>query len=158
MENANIMWYEDDELAIGFNSMPHVCVRYITPSMTETESNSIKKYPFICKTELKVKLFDHEKEEVYSFTIPKGYCWNGSDIPRIFWRIIGSKSEPQYLIASCLHDYMLENKEVIDYDRKLTSKVFKGCLRTAGVSSFKAQIMYLAVDTFQSTVCRKTWK
>ena len=43
----------------------------------------------------------------------------------------------------------LENKEVIDYDRKLTSKVLKGCLRTAGVSSFKAQIMYLAVDNFQ---------
>ena len=73
MENANIMWYEDDELAIGFNSMPHVCVRYITPSMTETEANSIKKYPFICKTELKVKLFDHEKEDVYTFTIPKEY-------------------------------------------------------------------------------------
>ena len=52
MENANIMWYEDDELAIGFNSMPHVCVRYITPSMTEDEVKSIKKYPFICKTEL----------------------------------------------------------------------------------------------------------
>ena len=47
MENANIMWYEADELAIGFNSMPHVCVRYITPSMTEYEVKSIKKYPFI---------------------------------------------------------------------------------------------------------------
>ena len=86
---------------------------------------------------------------IYDFVIPKGYCWNGSDIPRIFWRIIGSKSEPQYLIASCLHDYLLENKELINYDRKLTSKVFKGCLRTAGVGSFKAEIMYLAVDNFQ---------
>ena len=44
---------------------------------------------------------------------------------------------------------MLENKELINYDRKLTSKVFKGCLRTAGVGSFKAEIMYLAVDNFQ---------
>ena len=59
MENANIMWYEDDELAIGFNSMPHVCVRYITPSMTETEAKSIKKYPFICKTELKETALDY---------------------------------------------------------------------------------------------------
>ena len=44
MENANIMWYEDDELAIGFNSMPHVCVRYITPSMTQLEVNAIKEF------------------------------------------------------------------------------------------------------------------
>lgn len=158
MNSLNIIWYDDKELTIGFNSMPHVCVRYKTPTMTTNEMKSIKKYPFICKTNLIVDLFDKINKKRYHFTIPKGYCWNGSDIPRIFWRIIGSKSEPQYLIASCLHDYMLENKEVINYDRKLTSKVFKGCLRTAGVSSFKAQIMYLAVDTFQSTVCRKTWK
>ena len=158
MENANIMWYEDDELAIGFNSMPHVCVRYITPSMTEDEVKSIKKYPFICKTELKVKLFDHEKEEVYSFVIPKGYCYDGASVPRIFWRLIGPNTDNSFLIPALIHDVLCEHKEVIDYDRKLTSKVFKGCLRTAGVSSFKAQIMYLAVDTFQSTVCRKTWK
>ena len=68
----------------------------------------------------------------------------------------GNKKEDIQIVVDCQNNNNilafkepLENKEVIDYDRKLTSKVFKGCLRTAGVSSFKAQIMYLAVDNFQ---------
>ena len=144
-----INWYEDDELAIFFNQTPHVCVRYVTPSMTDKEKKSIKKYPFICKTNLEVTIFDHIKSKKYMFTINKGYCWNGSDIPRIFWRLVGSKSEPQYLIASCLHDWMLEHKQTIDYDRRLSTEVFKGCLLEAGVGKVKASIMAEAVDLFQ---------
>jgi hypothetical protein len=117
--------------------------------MTEQEKKSIKKYPFICKTRLEVVIFDHVKSKSYKFIIPKGYCWNGSDIPRIFWRIVGSKSEPQYLIASCLHDFVLENKKIINHDRRLSTEIFKGCLLEAGVNQIKANIMAEAVDLFQ---------
>jgi hypothetical protein len=144
-----IEWYKSKNLSIFFSNAPHVCVRYVTPSMTDKEKKSIKKYPFICKTELEVAIFDHTKGKKYKFTIHKGYCWNGSDIPRIFWRIIGSKSEPQYLIASCLHDWMLEHKQTIDYNRRLSTEVFKGCLLEAGVGKVKASIMAEAVDLFQ---------
>ena len=144
-----INWYEDDELAIFFNHKPHVCIRYVIPSMTNKEKKSIKKYPFICKTNFEVTIFDHTKNKKYIFTIHKGYCWNGSDIPRFFWRIIGSKSEPQYLIASCLHDWVLEHKQVIDYNRRLSTEIFKGCLLEAGVGKVKASIMAEAVDLFQ---------
>lgn len=149
MEKPNIKWYEDDELTIGFSEAPHVCVRYVLPSSTPAEIKSIKKYPFICKTNLKVTLFDHIKEEIYKFTIPRGYCWNGSDIPRVFWRIIGSRHEPQYLIASCLHDYMLEHKHLIKNDRRFTSKVFRACLLETEIGRFKANLMCEAVDLFQ---------
>jgi hypothetical protein len=144
-----IEWYNDDKITIFFSNTPHVCVRYVTPSMTDKEKKSIKKYPFICKTNLEVTIFDHTKSKKYKFTINKGYCWNGSDIPRIFWRLIGSKSEPQYLISSCLHDWMLEHKQTIDYDRRLSTEIFKGCLLEAGVGKVKASIMAEAVDLFQ---------
>ena len=149
MENANIMWYEDDELAIGFNSMPHVCVRYITPSMTESEVKSIKKYPFMCKTELKVKLFDHKKQKSYSFTIPKGYCYDGASINRIFWRLIGAPTDNTFLIASLLHDTMCEHHEYINNDRYFSTIVFERLLYVAGVNPLKRWVMKHAVDNFQ---------
>lgn len=148
MEN-NIKWYEDEELAIFFNTMPRVAVRYVVPSMTTLEKQSVKKFPFICKSSLNVAIFDHKKEKCYKFTIHKDYCWNGSDIPRFFWRLVGAKSEPQYLIASCLHDWVLEHKQVIDYNRRLSTEIFKACLLEAGVGKIKASIMAEAVDLFQ---------
>ena len=146
-----IEWYKSDKLSIFFSDTPHVCVRYILPTSTKEEVKSIKKYPFICKTKLDVAIFDHVKSKSYKFTIPKCFCWNGSDIPRIFWRIVGSKSEPQYLIASCLHDFILEkeNKKLINYDRRLSTEIFKGCLIEAGVENIKANIMAEAVDFYQ---------
>lgn len=144
-----INWYEDDELTIFFSDTPHVCVRYVIPSMTSLEKLSIKEYPFICKTDLNIAIFDHKKQKEYKFTIPKGYCWNGSDIPRAFWRLIGSKSEPQYLIASCLHDYTCEHHNIINNDRRLSSMIFRACLLEAGVSKLKAKIMAESVDLFQ---------
>ena len=96
MEKPNIKWYEDDELTIGFSDIPHVCIRYVLPSSTPAEVKSIKKYPFICKTKLNVTLFDHEKEEVYTFTIPKGYCFDGASIPKFFHRVIGANTDNSF--------------------------------------------------------------
>lgn len=149
MEKQNIMWYEDDELAIGFSDNPHVCIRYILPSSTPDEVKSIKKYPFICKTNLKVTLFDHEKEEIYTFTIPKGYCYDGATIPKFFWRVIGSSTDNSFLVPALIHDILTENHHYVNNDRNFSSKVFRALLVTSGVSEFKAQIMYLAVDNFQ---------
>lgn len=51
--------------------------------------------------------------------------------------------------------YIEDNNKIVLFDEDkqklqntVASKVFKGCLRTAGVGSFKAQVMYLAVDNF----------
>lgn len=153
MEKTNIMWYEDDELAIGFNTMPHVCVRYITPSMTQDEVKSIKKYPFICKNELKVTLLDHEKENVHSFVIPKGYCYDGASIPRVFWRLIGSNTDNSFLIPALIHDTMCEHHEYTDNDRAFSTKVFNALLKAGKVNPVKRFMMKNSVACFQTLFC-----
>ena len=149
IQKPNIMWYEGEELSIGFSEVPHVCIRYITPSSTPSEIDSIKKYPFMCKTTLKVWLFDHIKKKSYLFTIPKGYCFDGATIPRFLWRVIGSKTDNTFLIAALIHDILCENRGYVNNDRNFSSKVFRALLIAGGVGKVKAQVMYLAVDNFQ---------
>ena len=144
-----IEWYKSEKLSIFFDKAPHVCVRYILPSMNELEKLSIKEFPFICKTALDVALFDNRKSKSYKFTIPKGYCYDGASIPRVFWRIIGANTSAEFLIPSLIHDVLCENHHYIDNDRELSSRVFKALLIAAGVSEFKANVMFTAVDTFQ---------
>ena len=149
MNDKFIKWYEDDELSIEFSDIPHVCMRYILPSSTPAEIKSIKKYPFINKRALNVRLCDNEKEEIYDFTIPKGYCYDGATINRLFWRIIGSKTDNTFLIGALIHDWCCEQKDCVNNDRNFSSRVFRALLTTGGVGEFKAQVMYLAVDNFQ---------
>ena len=73
-----ISWFEDKELGIFFDDYPRVKMRYALPSMTALEKNSIAKYPFENKKELKVALFDNIKMKKYEFTIRKNYCWDGA--------------------------------------------------------------------------------
>lgn len=145
-----MLWYEDSEIKIEFDKVPHTTMRLILPSMSKEEKKEIKKKPFINKVRLFVNITDKRKEEVqYNFLIEKGYIWDGATIPRIFWRLTGSKTDPEFQIPSMIHDKLCENKNFINYDRILSSKVFKGLLIGSGVNKFKADMMYIAVDNFQ---------
>ena len=154
MEKSNRMWYEDEELAIGFSNMPHVCVRYVVPSATCDEILSIKQYPFICKTELRVVIFDKLKQKVYKFTIPKGYCYDGASIPRVFWRLIGSNTDNSFLIPALIHDVLCENHDYIDNDRALSTRVFNALLTESKVNPLKRFFMKNSVATFQTLFCK----
>jgi hypothetical protein len=149
----NIKWYEDEKLSIFFDSMPCVAVRYITPSMTDLEKFSVKQYPFICKKDLKVALFDNQKMDYYKFTIPKGYCYDGASIPRIFWRLIGSNTDNAFLIPALIHDVLCEHKEYINYDRDFSTAVFNALLVAGDVGKFKRFLMKNSVGIFQSLFC-----
>ena len=144
-----IEWYADKQLAIYFDRVPMVGVRYALPSMTKAEKKAVAKYPFINKQELKVKLYDVESGDVYKFTIPKDYCWDGATVPRVFWRLIGSKTESKFLIPSMIHDVLCENHHYVDGDRYFADKVFERLLYVSGVSSFKRWMMFHSVDNFQ---------
>lgn len=148
--DKNIKWYEDRELAIFFNHKPNTHMLEPLPSMTQAEKDMIEIYPFINCTSLRVALFDRVKNKVYKFTIPKQFRWDGATIPSIFWWIIGSKTNPKFMTASLLHDYLCCNKYVINFDRKLSSKVFRSCLITAGVNKIKAHVMYCIIEIYQS--------
>lgn len=142
-------WYDDNLISINFGVKPQVGIRYQLPSMSDVEKESIKQYPFINKKDLYVELGDKKKNVVYTFTIPKGYCWDGASIPRLFWRIIGSKTEPTFLIASLIHDVLCENHGYVDNDRYFADKVFERLLYVAGVNPVTRFLMFHSVDNFQ---------
>lgn len=142
-------YYKDDDIIIYFSHLPRVDVRYVTPWINEDEIKDIKNKPFECENGFKVIVEDLKNNQMYNFEIAKGYCWDGASIPRAFWRLIGSKTDSSFLIASCVHDYMCENHECVGKNRNLSSKIFRGLLIATGVSKMKAQTMYLAVDNFQ---------
>lgn len=145
-----INWYEDKDLRISFSEIPHVCIRYILPTHTAGEKKSIEKYPFICKTELKVELADKQKEKTYKFTIPKGYCYDGASIPRVFWRVVGSNTDNHFLIAALVHDVLCENHGYIDNDRRFSTNVFDALLKISNVGACRRFLMKNSVACFQT--------
>lgn len=84
------------------------------------------------------------------FMIPKGFTSDGCSIPKGLRFLLGCPHTPEYVPASIIHDYLLENPEIVRYDRKTASTIFFNALLNEGVSPLKAQIMYLAVDIWQA--------
>jgi len=146
-----MIWYEDEELKIEFDNIPRVGVRYALPTMTEAEKKSVAKYPFINKKELKVKITYFTNE--CSFVIPKDYTWDGATIPRVFWRLIGAKTDSKFLIPSMIHDYCCERHYAVDFNRYLADKVFERLLYVSGVPAFNRWLMFHSVDNFQKIFC-----
>ena len=124
-------WYKDKEIGIYFSEKPRVAVRYALPSMTKAQKIAINKYPFENKGHLNVELHDYKKNVKHYFCIPRGYCWDGATIPRLFWRLIGSKTDSKFLI------------------RYFCDKVFERLLYVSGVPAFNRWLMFHSVDNFQ---------
>ena len=124
-------YYSNKKVGIFFSENPHISIRYYIPSMTEEERKSIERYPFINKKNLQVRLVDYKKDKTYNFEIPKGYCYDGASIPRLFWRIIGSNTDNRFLIPALIHDILCENHSFIDNDRKFSTEVFNALLHFA---------------------------
>lgn len=150
-----INWYEGDHVGIEFSDIPKVSMLFATPEMTRKEREAIEAKPFLNNEELQVKLVDYDKLKTYEFVIPKGYRWDGASIPRVFWRMIGSKTEPEFLIPSMIHDVLCENHRYVDNDRYFADKVFERLLYAAGVPAFHRWLMFHSVDNFQK-FCK--WK
>lgn len=142
-----MIWYEDDELEISFDRSPVVKMSTILPSMTLLEKQTIMRFPFVCLHHIEVTI--KYKNKIYEFPISRGYRWDGATIPRIFWRLIGAKTDPRFLIPSMIHDVLCENKHYVDYDRYLADKIFERLLFVAGVPAFTRWLMFHSVDNFQ---------
>lgn len=142
-----IEWYKDNELTIKFSDVPCVGVRIIIPTMSKEEKANAKAKPFLNRRRLLVDI--KYMDRVFCFVIPKFYYWNGANIPRFFWRLIGSKSEPKFLIPSMVHDILCENHNYIDNDRYLSSLIFRALLKTAGINPISRWAMFHSVDNFQ---------
>ena len=123
-----IEWYSNKKVSIFFDEIPKIGIRYVLPTSSKANIKSIKKYPFVNKKLLKVKLIDKKRNSIYNFEIPKGYCFDGASVPRFFWRIIGPNTDNKFLIASLIHDVLCENHSYINNDRTFSSEVFNALL------------------------------
>lgn len=93
---------------------------------------------------------DYKNLESYGIRINKGYNWNGANIPRFLWRVVGSQYNPEFLPASMVHDWLCENKDfIIQNGAYISSIIFRDILLLYGVPKFKANIMFSAVYMFQ---------
>ena len=145
-------------LEILFNIEPDVKIRVIKNDDIEEIIKSKKKYPFeVCNSVSTEVITTHRH---FKFTIFNGYTWNGADIPRFFWRIIGSRTDNDFLVASMLHDYLLEFKTYIVNEvlnnkvskkeyRRITSLIFRHVIKEQGTNTIKANVMAWCVDVYQ---------
>lgn len=152
---------------IKFNEVPDVRIRVIEDTDTEATKQAKIKYPFELFNTVEVTIITDFRR--FSFSIPKGYTWNGADIPRFLWRLIGSRTSNEFLIAALIHDYALEMKTFIYKEvlkqsisiaeyRRLTSLMFREKLKDCGVNTVKANIMSWAVDVYQHYGNKRGWK
>lgn len=153
-------------ISVSFSDIPDVRLRVINSDDSEYLKKNKKKYPFELHNSFNVFVVTTKRK--FSYTVFNGYTWNGADIPRFFWRIIGSRTDNDFLIASLLHDYLLEFKayivnEVLQKNiskkeyRRLTSLIFRYVIKQQGTNTIKANIMAWCVDVFQMAN-RSTWK
>ena len=153
-------------ISVSFSDIPDVRVRVINCDDLEHLKKNKKKYPFELYNSFNVFIVTTKRK--FSYTVFNGYTWNGADIPRFFWRIIGSRTDNDFLIASLLHDYLLEFKSYIMCEilkntmkkkeyRRLTSLIFRHVIKEQGTNVIKANIMSWCVDVFQMTLNRRAW-
>ena len=147
-----IEWYSDDDLKILFSCKPKVNIRYTTPRSTQREIASIKKFPFANKKELEVIIV--HGDITYSFTIPV-FNFDGLSIPRFAWTLIGvSKEDNRGLIAALIHDFLCNEKQIINYDRSLSTNVFNALLIVGGMNPLQRFVMKNCVAFYQTVFCK----
>lgn len=150
---------------VDIKQKPIVKIRVIDKNDSVFETKSKKKYPFELFNDVEIVIEYTDLE--FNFYIPKGYIWNGADIPKTLF-LFGQSKDNNYLVASMVHDYMLEHRQYIFKEilhklltpneyRRLTSLVFRQILKDEKTNVIKANIMAWCVDVFQATVQRKQW-
>lgn len=153
-------------IEISFSEVPDVRIRVIKKEDPNAVKENKKRFPFELHNSVMTTVTTTKR--TFSFDLYNGYVWNGADIPRFLWRIIGSRTDNDFLIASMLHDYLLEFKNYImqqvlnnelsvkEY-RRLTSLIFRHIIKEQGTNVIKANIMSYCVDVFQM-FNRKGWR
>lgn len=121
---------------------PCIVVREVMPSDDDKTVKEKNKKPFMAikSAVLKVKY----GTKTYTIANESGYKYDGASIP---FKI--GKGNMKLLIPSLYHDIMCENKAIVDYDRKLSSLIFKELLIQCKVNKLTADIMYRSVDLYQ---------
>lgn len=173
-----MFWNREKVLFAKFDTTPDIRDRDIFPGDDEiiipdkkgnliTLAEHKKLYPFTLHNDVECIIATNIRE--IKFTIKAGYFWNGADIPKLAWSIVGSQYNPEFKKASMVHDYMLEFKwdlyvpplsdeiSIAEF-RRLTSLGFRQYLKNDDVGPIKSNVMSGLVQFFQATINRKEWK
>ena len=117
-------------------------------NLNDDELKKALKKPFVVIADLSVIV--EFGGNTYKFIIPKGYDWNGANVPPFAWLIIGQQKEPRFKLASCVHDFLCEHKSVIDNNRYLSTLIFEALCEYFGrFNAFKRWAMFHSVDNWQ---------
>lgn len=133
---------------------PDIEVRQVMPwddSDTVKEKN---KKPFKTNKSALIKVVYRDKQGAETKKIisnPTEYIYDGASIP---FKI--GKGNMKLLIPALFHDLMCDDKSRINYNRRLSSLIFKNLLLQCRVNKFIAETMFIAVDTYQRFM--KGWK
>lgn len=157
-----ITWFEDKRLKIEFNREPktetleyppmpeNVTVEQFDERKRIIEDIDLK--PYIVRHDLWIKI-TYNKKVSYIF-IPKGYRWNGANIPSFAWVLIGTPDDPKFRLASMIHDWLCEHHEDARNDRYLCTLIFCSLCKVAGVTPWRVSLEFHAVDNFQKVAGR----
>lgn len=145
-----IVWQDDDFCRVGFSEIPDIDNKQINNQvMKKEEIKKAKKKPLYLKNSVDVCLIDKRKNKTYTFTIQAGYDYDGASINRIFWRLIGSKENIEFKIASLVHDVLCENHYYVENDRYFSTIVLERLLFVGDVGDLRRWTMKHSVDNFQ---------
>lgn len=137
------------KLTVQMVGNPCILVREVMPYDDEATIKEKNKKPFMALKSAILKVTYGDKK--YILSNKSGYCYDGASIP---FKI--GKGNMKLLIPSLFHDIMCDDKTLIDKDRRLSSLIFKELLIQCKVNKITAQIMYLAVEVYQSAF--SSWK
>ena len=151
---------------ISISPVPDIRIRVIEFGDADALIYNKIKFPFKLYNSITVCIITTKRN--FSFCIHNGFTWNGADIPRFLWRIIGSRTDNDFLIASMVHDFLLDykyfmieeilNREVTKQEyRRLTSLILRYILRKQGTNCLKANIMSYFTDIYQ-ILKTKNWE
>lgn len=108
----------------------------------DTVQDKNKKQFITTKSAMLNVIFD-DNTSLYLYA-PEGYKFDGATIPFGI-----GKGDMKLVIPALFHDITCENKQVVDYDRKLASTIFKEALIKCKVNKILAEDMYLHVELYQ---------
>lgn len=107
--------------------------------------------PLVGHTWILLSDFLYSAEDGSVITIPAGFVTDFASVPRLFWSIF-PQWHPKWGKAAILHDYLYET---CLYSKEKADLLFLHDLKEAGLSKWKAYLMYWAVRFFGRRNCSK---
>ena len=131
------------------NKTPRIIANAVNPGYDKKTQKRKNRKQFL--NEYACILSVYYDDMTVTITAPDNYLFDGATIP---FNI--GKGNMKLLVPALFHDVMCDKKEVVNFDRNLSSRIFKELLKMCGIPKWKAQLMYLAVDNYQRL--NKEWR